>query len=73
MTAARTLGRDLRVGDTIGVMWAQGRDTIVDLVPYTGPIDVLQGACIARFALNTLGMTIESGSPFDLISRDGRS
>jgi len=66
-------GRDLRVGDTIEVWWAPHRDTIIDLVPYEGPLKYLWeedgGAQVAAFGLNKIGMTIEPHMSFRVISR----
>jgi len=60
----RTPGKQLRVGDTIEVWWANGRDTITGLRPYHGLLSPLWdkyggGAKLADFALNKTGMTIE--------------
>ena len=47
----RVFGRDLKVGDAIEVWWAPSdQDQIVDLKPYTGPLDCFKdGARIAFF------------------------
>lgn len=62
-------GADLRVGDTIEVWWANHRDTITAMSPYTGPLACLKGARIAEFALFKTGMTIEPGSRHVLLNR----
>ena len=59
------LGKDLKVGDVIEVWW--GRDRIVGMVPYTGPLSCLQGSMIASFALNNTGMTIEPNMIFTIL------
>jgi len=64
------LGKDLKVGDTIGVWWSGGRDRITRLTPYRGPLEYLWendgGARIADFAVNRTGMTIEPGEVFEV-------
>jgi hypothetical protein len=61
------LGSELRVGDTIEVWWAHGRDTITGLRPYRGPLAYLfsEGAQLASFALNRSGMTIDNADTFE--------
>jgi len=61
---------DLRVGDTIAVWWSPGRDTIIAMHPYTGPLlDLLgEGTMLADFALNTMGMTLEARGMFERIN-----
>lgn len=61
--------QDIKVGDTIKVWWAPGRDTIIALHPYQGPLlDVLgEGTMIADFAVNTIGMTLVSTDLFEVI------
>ncbi len=61
---------DLRVGDTISVWWANGRDTIIDLKPYTGHLLDLLGAGtqLATFALNRTGMTLEAAGWYQRIN-----
>ena len=69
-TTARTSTRDLRVGDTILVWWNPGRDTIIRLTPYTGPLLALlgEGTLLADFALSPTGMTLEAGAWFDRVN-----
>lgn len=64
------LGADLRVGDVIETWWQPNRDTILSLVPYTGPLVSLfpDGAQIAAFAVNKSGMTINNGELFERIA-----
>ena len=63
------LGADLRVGDVIETWWQPNRDTILSLVPYTGPLIYLfpEGAQIASFAIGP-GMTINNGELFERIA-----
>ena len=64
----RRRGADLKVGDTIRVWWGIGRDTIIDLRPYSGPLTCFSnGAFLAEFALNPVGMTIESDRYFHVV------
>ena len=65
------VGRDLQVGDTIEVWWEPHRDTITGLFPYIGPLDFLNDAWIASFALGSVGMTIVGGEMFTVIAREG--
>jgi len=70
----RTLGKQLRVGDTIEAWWGNGRDTITGLRPYNGPLSHLWdryggGARLADFAINKVGMTIESQMLFNVLHR----
>jgi hypothetical protein len=64
------LGKDLVVGDTIGVWWKPNRDTITKLEPYTGSLrnlwDKDGGAKLATFAQNATGMTIEPIQLFEI-------
>lgn len=64
-------GAQLRVGDTIAVWWAPGRDTITKLEPYTGPLAHLwpDGARIATFAICQGGMTVGNGDREELVGR----
>lgn len=64
------LGSALKVGDTIEVWWAPRRDTITALRPYTGPLaqHFPQGAQLAEFALCKLGMTIDNGEIYEVIT-----
>ena len=69
----RTLGRQLRVGDTIEVWWGNGRDTITCLRPYSGPLSHVWdryggGARLADFAINKVGM-IEPQMMFNVLHR----
>jgi hypothetical protein len=63
------LGKDLRVGDTIGVWWQARRDTITELVPYRGKLDLPAGTMLATFAVFKTGMTIIGTEDFDVFSR----
>lgn len=60
---------ELRVGDTIEVWWKPGSDTITSLTPYAGPLACIKGGFIAEFALSHVGMTIEPGSYYTVVSR----
>lgn len=62
-------GAQLRVGDTVGVWWKPGRDTITALKPYAGPLECLAGARLADFQHFRVGMTIEPGAMFEVFSR----
>jgi len=64
-------GTDLRIGDTVDVWWGTGRDTIVSMRPYAGPLAELAGAKVASFAVNQTGMTIEPGALFEVFHRSG--
>ena len=70
MTTKTKLGKDLKVGDTVGVWWQGGRDTITKLVPYHGALSYLWdkygGAQLASFARNQTGMTIEPQAMFEV-------
>lgn len=72
----RTLGKHLKVGDTVEVWWHSGRDTILALAPYHGPLAYLWeaqgGALLATFALNKVGMTIDPGERFTVIASSPR-
>ena len=59
----------LKVGDTIKVWWAPGRDTITKLTPYNGPLLGLlgQGTKLAEFALNKTGMTLVADDVFETV------
>lgn len=61
----------LQVGDTIAVWWHPNRDTITKLQPYTGPLECIKGARLADFAINRSGMTLESGSIYEVIATGG--
>ena len=70
----RTIRKQLRVGDTIEVWWANGRDTITGLRPYNGPWSNLWdryggGARLDDFAINKVGMTIEPQMLFNVLHR----
>jgi hypothetical protein len=69
-----TLGKNLRVGDTIEIWWRPGRDTITRLTPYTGPLrnlwDCHGGARLAEFALSKTGMTIDPQSEFNVLTHE---
>lgn len=69
-TPRHLLGADLRVGDTIAVWWANKRDTITRLTPYTGKLASLfpKGAQIAEFALAPTGMTIDNEDYYEILS-----
>lgn len=64
-------GSELKVWDTIEVWWQPNRDTIISLEPYNGPIAHIfsNGAQIARFALNKIGMTIDNNEIYQVIDR----
>ena len=64
-------GRELRVGDTIKVWWAPGRDTIIALSAYQGRLGHLwpDGARTARFALLKSGMTCGNAEKFETTNR----
>jgi hypothetical protein len=64
-------GSELKVGDTIEVWWSMKRDTITALKPYKGPLEYLwpEGARSAKFAVSTLGMTIEPHAAFTVVAR----
>ena len=68
----RTLGKHLKVGDTIEVWWKPGRDTILALEPYHGPLAYLWeahgGARLGTFAINRSGMTIDGGEWFTVVA-----
>ena len=69
-------GRDLKVGDTVAVWWANGRDTITAMRPYgETKMDIdMSEARIAEFAINQGGMTIMPDSTFEVIARaEGRT
>lgn len=70
---ATKLGSELKVGDTIATWFSGGRDTIIALRPYTGPLAHLfpAGASLADFAHNKSGMTIEHDHSFDVIATMG--
>ena len=58
---------ELKVGDTIEVWWAPGRDTVIAIDPYNGPLkDII--SCIARFALLKSGMSIGHTDQFNRIN-----
>jgi len=63
-------GKQLNVLDTIEVWWSPGRDTIIKLEPYTGPLASLfpEGAQLATFALLKTGMTIDNADRFQRIA-----
>jgi hypothetical protein len=58
-------GSDLRKGDSIEVGSGR-RATIVNLVPYNGPLTCLDGARLAYFAAGG-GMTIEASAIFTVV------
>ena len=69
----RVFGHELKVGDTIEVWWHScnqpipNQDTITKLVPYKGPIVFSNGAQLADFRYNRVGMTINNGELYNLI------
>lgn len=69
MATRRVSGSALKVGDTIDVWWQPGRDRIVGLAPYAGPLAYLfkEGAQLATFALLKSGMTIENSLVYEVI------
>lgn len=60
---------DLCVGDTIEVWWQPGRDTIIGLRPYPGPLKCIEGAKLADFAIFKVGMTLEPGALYVRVAR----
>lgn len=64
------LGRELQCGDVIRAWW--GRDTILELHPYDGPLAHLwegQGPVrLADFAVNKVGMTIEPLMRYEVLN-----
>ena len=68
----RKLGKHLKVGDTIEVWWRPGRDTILAVDAYDGPLayvwEAQGGARLAAFAINRSGMTIEPGERFIVVA-----
>ena len=62
---------DLCVGDTIEVWWQPGRDTIIGLRPYTGPIKCIERAKLADFAIVKVGMTLEPGALYVRVAHAG--
>lgn len=62
-------GSELRPGDVIEVWWRPRRDVIISLRPYAGPLASLfpEGAQLAEFALNRIGMTIDNSDTFVLV------
>lgn len=63
-------GSALRVGDTLSVWWAGGRDTITAIRPYHGTSASLfpEGAQIASFAINQGGMTVLNGDLYEVVA-----
>lgn len=63
-------GKDLKVGQTIEVWWNNGRDTITKLEPYKGCMKKLwkDGAAIASFSYNPVGMTIDLGKTYKVFN-----
>lgn len=59
-------GSELKVGDVIEVWWKPGRDTVLSLEPYTGPLVHIfpDGAQIASLAMLVCGMTIDNNDIF---------
>lgn len=78
-TRTIVFGRDLRVGDTIECWWKGGLDTITALRPYTGrlasstldgrPPVFRDGAQLADLLLLSVGMTIDNGDTYTVVSR----
>lgn len=70
-SAETVLGASLKVGDTIETFWGAGRDTIIALEPYKGPLAGLWDgkARIATFAILKTGMTIDPNERFQRIGR----
>lgn len=62
-----TKGCDLKAGDTIRIWWKPGRDTIVSLRAYDGPLECLKNARLAEFALNRAGMTIPADDCYEVV------
>jgi hypothetical protein len=64
-------GSELKVGDAIEVSWFGVKaDIITGLRPYTGPLAYLfpDGAQLATFAVNRIGMTIDNGDYFEKVA-----
>lgn len=72
MAVNQVLGNALKIGDTIEVWWQPGRDTILSLQPYTGPLAYLftHGAQLASFALLSSGMTVDNGALYARVEAD---
>lgn len=66
----RVYGGELKVGDTIEVWWQPNRDTITELVPYTGKLAHLfpEGAQLASFLILRTGMTIDNSDIYERIA-----
>jgi len=58
----RIRSEELQVGDTIEVWWKPGQDTVLKIEPYEGKnlAHLMHG--VARFAVNTLGMSLREGA-----------
>lgn len=65
------LGKNVGLYDCIEVWWQPNRDTIVEIKDYNGPLSYLfpEGAKIAIFALNKVGMTIDNAAMYKIISK----
>lgn len=64
------LGKDLEVGDTIGVWWRPGWDRITALTPYEGCLDCLPATRQADFALSSAGMVIGANTAFRVMNQN---
>lgn len=63
-------GKDLKVGDVIACWWGNGRDTILALRPYDGPLTCFtEGAQLADTAMLKTGFTVENGAVYEVFSR----
>src|SRR5438046_3416879 len=67
-----TMGRDVQVGDELKVWWPPYKDTVVEILPYSGPMDVLYRAGARRmiFAINKQGLTMENDEMYDVIGKN---
>lgn len=74
MKTLRVKGSELRVGDVLHVWWNRKEmaspncDPIIGLRPYKGPLENLwpEGAQIASFTHNKVGMTIENNNYYEV-------
>ena len=57
----------IRVGDTVATWWRPGRDTVMEIEPYTGPLEELAGGWLFKFAICD-GMTAAPGDTFDRLA-----
>ena len=65
--ASQVRGSSIQPGDVIQVWWPPYRDTVTELEPYpNSPFP--QGARIARFAIQTGGMSIDNAQLYTVLS-----